>query len=194
MRLILAETARKNDPNDSDWRDIGLNTAGGKYHHNHKYGFGVINADAAVQRATIWTNVGTQVIKSFPPELKQVNTAIPDNNSTGVTDTISVSGSGISAIEFIEITFSADHEFDGELNVTLTHEDTGIQSQLATERRCRESSSGPEVPCGGYQGWVFGSARHLGEAADGTWTLRVSDRIQNDVGTFQSWKLTFYGR
>ncbi|HMS82530.1 MAG TPA: S8 family serine peptidase [Nitrospira sp.] len=194
VRLILAETARKNDPSDSDWGDIGLNTTGDKYHHNHKYGFGVINADAAVQRAITWTNVGPQLTQSFPPELKQVNAAIPDNNSAGVSDAITVSSSGISSIEFIEITFSADHEFDGELNVTLTHENTGIQSQLATERRCRLSSSGPEVTCGGYKGWVFGSARHLGEMADGIWTLRVSDRIRNDVGTFESWKLTFYGR
>jgi proprotein convertase subtilisin/kexin type 2 len=193
VRLIFAETARKNDPSDSDWRDIGVNTTGGKYHHNHKYGFGVINADAAVQRATTWINVGTQITKSFPPALKQVNVAIPDHNFDGVADTIAVSGSGISVIEFIEITFTANHAYDGELNITLTHADTGIQSQLATERRCRDDS-GRETSCGGYNEWVFGSARHLGEAADGTWTLQVSDRIQNDVGTFNSWQLTFYGR
>lgn len=195
VRLILAETARKNDPNDTDWRDIGVNSVGGKYHHNHKYGFGVVNADAAVQRATTWTNVGPQ--KQFPlvPTMKDVNVAIPDNNPAGVTDTISVSGSGISSIEFLEITFKADHEYAGDLNVTLTHADTGIQSRLAEEHTCLDDPDRAD-DCGNYNNpsWVFGSARHLGEAADGTWTLKVSDTDPRGDGTFQSWQLTFYGR
>jgi subtilisin family serine protease len=55
LRLILAETARKNDATDSDWR------GGGPYHHNHKYGFGAIDAQAAVQRALLWANVGPEL-------------------------------------------------------------------------------------------------------------------------------------
>jgi subtilisin-like proprotein convertase family protein len=196
VRLILAETARKNDPADPGWDDIGANTTGGKYHHNHKYGFGVINADAAVQRATTWANVGTQITKSFPSVgMKQVDVVIPDNNEAGVSDTINVTGSGISSIEFIEITFKADHGYSGDLNVTLTHVDTGIQSRLAEQRRCFGDFN-REGFCGGYNNppWVFSSARHLGEAADGTWTLHVSDTDATYAGTFHSWKLTFYGR
>jgi kexin len=41
---------------------------------------------------------------------------------------------------------------------------------------------------------VFGSARHLGEAANGNWTLTVKDLAAVDTGTFQSWSLKFYGR
>ena len=195
VRLILAETARKNDPDDSDWRDVGTNSFGGKYHHNHKYGFGVINADAAVQRATTWTNVGPQKTYPFPPAMKVVNIAIPDGNLAGVTDTINVTGSGISAIEFIEIAFKADHEYSGDLNVTLTHTDTSTQSRLAEQHRCDDDPNREDF-CGSYNNpsWVFGSTRHLGEAADGTWTLRVSDTDPFAVGTFRSWKLTFYGR
>ena len=45
-----------------------------------------------------------------------------------------------------------------------------------------------------YSGWVFGSTNFLGEAADGTWTLTVKgSRCTVDTGTFQSWRLKFYG-
>jgi kexin len=62
----------------------------------------------------------------------------------------------------------------------------GTVSQLSTAHIC--------FPCTAYSGWVFGSARHLGEAADGNWTLTVKDLFAADTGTFQSWRLTFYGR
>ena len=39
----------------------------------------------------------------------------------------------------------------------------------------------------------FGSARHLGENATGTWTLRIADAYENDVGTLKSWSLKIYG-
>jgi len=48
--------------------------------------------------------------------------------------------------------------------------------------------------CPPYNGWVFGSARHLGEKADGLWTLTVIDGAAKDTGTFQSWSLKFYAR
>lgn len=194
VRLILAETARKNDPTDPDWQDMGINTVGGKYHHNQKYGFGVVNADAAVQRAATWTNVGPQK----PPVVKigTPNVAIPGLNPAGVTDTITVSNSGISSIEFIEITFTSDHSAPGDLIITLTHEDTATKSPLSERRLCGQLIL---ENCGGYtNGWTFGSARHLGEVADGTWTLNVVDRgLFNHLltgKTFQSWQLTFYGR
>lgn len=191
VRLILAETARKNDPGDPGWDDIGANTTGGKYHHNHKYGFGVVNADAAVQRATTWTNVSPQK----PPVIREriLDLPIIDNDPVGITDSISLANSGISSIEFIEITFRADHKYSGDLNVTLTHAGTGIQSKLAEQHFC-DGDVTRQAFCGGYNDWVFGSTRHLGESADGTWTLHVSDTDKLSDGTFHSWKLTFYGR
>jgi subtilisin family serine protease len=53
VHAILAETARKNDPNDNGWF---TNAAG--YEFNHKYGFGVVDAGAAVSLAENWTRLG----------------------------------------------------------------------------------------------------------------------------------------
>jgi kexin len=91
-------------------------------------------------------------------------------------------------IEFIEITFSAaDHTYSGDLEITLTSP-AGTISRLAELHSCASNA------CTAYSGWVFGSARHLGEAANGNWTLTVKDLATLDTGAFQSWGLKFYGR
>jgi subtilisin-like proprotein convertase family protein len=116
---------------------------------------------------------------------------IPDNDLvTGAPDTISVTGSGINSIEFVEITFTATNTpYSGDLGVTLTSPN-GTVSELAVPHVC----DGTNGACTStYSGWVFGSARHLGEAADGNWTLAVKDGYAGGTGTFTSWQLKFYG-
>lgn len=180
VRLILAETARKNDSSDTGWT---VNGAG--YNINHKYGFGVIDAEAAVNTASSWTDVGAEA--TYTTAISSPNLSIPDNNTTGVSSTITVSGSGVSKIEYVEIYFSAlNHPYAGDLEIILTGPG-GTTSTLAETHACSSI-------CGYYNNWRFGSVRHLGEAADGNWTLTVRDKADIDTGTFQSWSLTFYGR
>ena len=161
VRLILAESARKNDPGDAGWTTGATTPA---YNFNHKYGFGVIDAAAAVTLASTWTNAGTEVTSTTLTSSPFL--AIPDSDTTGVNNTINVGASGIANIEFIEITFSAtDHTYFGDLDITLTSP-AGTVSQLAEEHLCAPDC-GPAS--NSYNGWVFGSVRHLGEAADGNW-------------------------
>ncbi len=181
VRLILAQSARKNDTTDAGWRVTGGSPV---YHFNHKYGFGVIDAAAAVTLASTWANVGPQL--SYAPALASPHQAIPDNDATGVSNTINVAGSGITSIEFVEITFSSNHTYSGDLAIMLTSP-AGTVSRLSETHACNPA-------CTTYSGWVFGSAAHLGEAANGNWTLTVKDGAPNDTGTFQSWGLKFYGR
>ena len=55
VKLILANSARQNDSGDDDWALGGIkygsfsNDANARYHFNHKYGFGVVNAQKAVE-------------------------------------------------------------------------------------------------------------------------------------------------
>ena len=56
MRLILAATAKKNDSNNPGWFQgvasyDGSNYSGNPYQHNHEYGFGLVNAQAAVMKS-----------------------------------------------------------------------------------------------------------------------------------------------
>jgi subtilisin-like proprotein convertase family protein len=181
LRLVLAQSARKNDPGSAEWT---IN--GGGFNINHNYGFGVADANAAVTLAKTWVNVGAAV--TFATPTASVNLAIPDNNATGVSNTIAVAGSGIGKIEFVEINFNGSHTYVGDLEIILIAP-SGTTSRLSEVHVCTGGCFG--VPS---NTWRFGSARHLGEAADGNWTLTVKDLAPADTGTFTSWQLTFYGR
>jgi kexin len=200
VREILAQTGRMNDPGilnvgststTTGWLLNGTGTpslTNLRYWFNHKYGFGVVDANAAVTAAAGWTNItGTQLTHTAAAT-SGLPISIPDNDTvTGVSNAIAVIGSGIAKIEFVEITFSSNHTYSGDLAITLTSP-VGTVSQLSETHGCLNQH------CTVYSGWVFGSAAHLGEAADGSWTLTVKDGAPADTGTFQSWGLKFYGR
>ena len=82
--LILARTARKVDEQDGNWRDYRspLGNAHGLYdvlHYSHHYGFGVANAEAAVQLARTWKSVGgSDTLKTCGPYTTTVDAAIPE--------------------------------------------------------------------------------------------------------------------
>ncbi len=180
VRVILAKTARRNDyPSNTEW---AVNGAG--YHFNPNYGFGVVDAGAAVATAATYTAY-LPAEKTYTTTLSSPILPIPDNTPTGVSSTMTVT-SNITNIEFVEITFSAaDHPYSGDLEITLTSP-AGTNSILAEKHFCDGS-------CTPYNGWVFGSTNFLGEAAGGTWTLTVKDLAAGNTGTFQSWSLKFYG-
>jgi kexin len=187
VRIIMALAARINDQFDLDWS--GGATA--PYFYNHKYGFGVVDANAAVTMAKTWTNVAAEATP-FTTPLYSVGKAIPDNDMvTGISDTQTVTGSGINFIEWVEITFTATNSpYSGDLDVTLTSPHNAV-SHLAVPHFC-EGAKGACTKT--YSaGWVFGSARHLGEAANGAWKLTVKDGYQLGTGSFSSWQLKFYG-
>ena len=60
LKLILAASARKNDPTNVGWKDgarkYGSTSATDRYHFNHEYGFGVVDAKDAVDMAKGWSN------------------------------------------------------------------------------------------------------------------------------------------
>lgn len=176
VQHILIETARQNDPDDGDWM---LNDAG--YPINHKYGFGLIDAGAAVTAAAGWDPAGDELLiqAASTPQL-----IIPDNNEAGVSDTVFITEN--IQVEFVEVYFSAaDHPHWGNLEIVLTSPG-GTPSVLARVH--------DQVALGSkYDNWRFGSVRHYGESSHGNWTLAVRDLTAGDSGTFQNWTLKIYG-
>ena len=188
-RIILARSARRNDPTDTGW----LPAAGG-LQFNHKYGFGVANAQAAVALASTWSSVGGSAsMKTCDSPLRTPNLPLPDAGSDGastpVSDRLSIVGCDITSIEFVEIFFTASHTYSGDLKVNVSSP-TAAVSQLANARICKGSGDA----CGPYNNWRFGSMRHLGEAANGNWTMTVTDMGAGDTGRFDAWSLKIYGR
>ena len=190
VRLILADTARRNDPADPGW----VRSPTGRY-FNHKYGYGVADAGAAVARAAAWTSVGgSRTLRTCTIAERAPGLALPDAPASGapvtVTDAVAVAACGIASIEFVELILTASHTYSGDLRVRLASP-AGQVSELASARICAGDGSDP---CGAYTDWPFGSVRHIGESADGTWTLSITDMAPLDAGRLERWSLRIHGR
>jgi proprotein convertase subtilisin/kexin type 2 len=204
VRLILAATARKNDPGFTD-PDLGwVAGTGGRKDFSPIYGFGTVDAQAAVEASLTWQSVGTSAsLEKCGPYTRGPGApfpiAIPDSPNTGSPlireDPIAVSNCPINRIEFIQVGFSSNHPFSGDLRIEL-QSPNGLVSRLADSRLCylNDTETAPAVNCGAYDDWRFGSVRHLDENTTGTWRLRVSDRIPRDTGNWTGWNITFWGR
>lgn len=178
VRLILAQSAEKNNPSDSGWT---TNAAG--YHINHKYGFGRVDVTNAVNKAISWTNVGPEISTEAS---KSPNIPIPDNNANGISDAVSITQN--ISVEFVEIYFTAnDHTYWGDLDIELISP-SGTVSKLATKHYLTNAYGSQR-----YDNWLFGDVRHMGESSQGTWTLKVKDLWAGDVGTLQNWGIKIYG-
>ena len=193
VKLILAASARKNDSSNPGWttgaRKYGSTSQ--RYAFNHEYGFGVVDAKAAVDLATSWTNL--PALTEETQASADTDLAIPDLplSGTPVTVTSSITiGSEVQFIEFVEINTTFDHPSFRDLEITLTSPSGAVSTlavPLAPERVLLEGL----FPLKGS--FRFGSARHLGENPTGTWTLRLTDRTPGNPGTLESWSLTVYG-
>ena len=178
-RAVLARSARQTDPADASWKTNG---AGRRI--SDTYGFGAVDAKAAVDAARGWVNLPAQ--KVFRSPAQAVNLPVPDNAPTGVSSTLTVAGSGVTRIEWVDLVFNApSHPYSGDLRIVLTSP-SGTELVLADTHFC----DGRCVP---YDGWRFGIAHLLDEAADGTWKISVQDGAADDVGKVDSWQLTVYG-
>jgi proprotein convertase subtilisin/kexin type 2 len=194
VRWILAQTARRNDPTDPGWEPAAVGPG-----FNHHYGFGTVDARAAVAASAGWTSVGGRAaMKTCALPERVVGATLPDPDRDGtlspVTDAIDVAaaGCGITQVEYVEVRFTSTHTYSGDLRIRLG---SPLQrtSRLAEPRICNRSTADFDR-CGGFDGWTFGSSRHLGEPAAGRWTLEVVDTVRGDVGRLERWSLTLHGR
>lgn len=175
---ILVRTAERIDPNDTDWSQ---NSAG--LWVNHEYGFGGIDAAAAVSAAYNHQNLGPEIARTSGRRV--VNAPIPDNGGASVVRSVNIPRSNsIGSLEYVEVVFDARHTWIGDLEVVLTSP-TGTRSILASPRIQDNQDA--------YNNWVFTSTRHWGESSEGNWTISVTDRQSADVGTFDAFEVRFYG-
>ncbi|MGV3658966.1 MAG: S8 family serine peptidase [Prosthecobacter sp.] len=174
VKEILIRTARKNHRADPEWA-----TNGAGFSFNHKYGAGMVDAAAAVALAQQWTNL--PAMTSTEVAQTGIATTIPDNNATGITRTLNLSTANF-RVEHVSLTVNATHTAVGDLEITLTSP-SGTVSNLAQM-----------TPDGTNNlNWTFGSVRHWGENAAGSWTVTVKDRAPSDFGTLNSLTLKCHG-
>ena len=198
LKLILAASALKNDADNSGWEDGARRyrsvTDADRYHFNHEYGFGVVDAGAAVALAEGWTTAPPLQVRAVGSgELSEL---VPDAPPTGEPTTVVSEltlDTGIGFTEFVEVNVAFLHASFRDLDIEL-ESPSGAVSNLAVHFDTYTDYYDPFfdfVPLRGA--FRFGSARHLGEDPNGVWKLRVTDRIHVVDGALEAWSLTIYG-
>ena len=184
LKLIIAASARKNDPTNPGWKDgaskYGASSAADRYHFNHEYGFGVVDAKAAVDMAKGWSN-------SLPPLLSStaasgsLNFLVPDLPATGVPTTfyheLTLNTDDIDFTEFVEVNVTFSHESFRDLDIDLISP-SGTVSHLTVQFDTYTPDDPTDldyIPL--RSSFRLGSAKHLGEDPNGEWQLWVTDRV-----------------
>lgn len=182
VQEILAYSSVQNDPADAGWSYNGAgNWNGGGLHFSHDYGFGLVDAHAAVRLAETWDVQQTYANLVSVTGGEAVTRTIADEGS--LVTTLDIAGD--IEIEHILLNVDISHNWVGDLKITLTSPD-GTESVMMDQ---------PEN--GGYDGaaldFTFSSVAHWGESSAGTWTLTIEDMAVGDSGTLDAWSLEFLG-
>ena len=187
IKLILAASARKNDPDNDGWDNDGAHKYGStdpndKYRFNYEYGFGVVDAEAAVDLAASWEPVAplqSATVKSTG------SLDLTITSSSDVSDELTLN-TEMSFIEFVEVKAHFHHPSFRDVQIELISPG-GKTSKLVSYHESEE----PVLLTGEIR---LGSAKHLGEDPNGRWMVRVTDRVNNNkFGTLVWWEITIYG-
>lgn len=176
VQAVLMTTAERNDPTHADWVQNGVG-----YWINHYYGFGRVDAEAAVTAAETWVPLGPETSASSPTETP--NVPIPADG-TPVMDTLALPDD--LRIEYVEVDYESDHTWWTDMDIILTSPE-GTEAVLQNVTNNIDVRSEPGA-------WRFGVTRFLGESSAGTWTITVSDNFPSaDTGSLLSWGISVYG-
>ena len=180
VKVILADSAVETDPNNKDWRQSGMKYGSfdKHYHFNHLYGFGLVDAKAAVDLAEEWVNLPPREEDAVVEE--EVNRTHKKINRSLIVE------SDIDFIEHVDATIDFTINKIRDLSIELISP-SGTKSILAAPGYDSERDKGYNGP------WRFGSSRHLGEQASGEWRLIARNARAGNTITLRSWELRIRG-
>ena len=195
IQTILAMSAKKfDDPNGTDWVFNSAKTwNGGGMHASHDYGFGKVDALAAVRLAETWTEQSTLYNEQKRTASTGIlNAGIPDGAGE-YSGTLNVAA-GLE-VEHAQVTVELDHQHWGDLVIKLISP-SGTESILVNRPGKHPGSSSTDLgdATSGTLNFSFNSTHHLGEASAGAWTIKVIDAATGATGTVKSWTLDLYGK
>ncbi len=153
-----------------------------KIKFSNTYGFGRVDADAAVTMAKNYSSqLGTFKESDFHNS-GDLNLSIPDKSEIGVSHAITVNDNYI--VEAVQIKMTTDHEFIGDLGVELTSP-RGTKSKLLLINSNIKDS--------GLSNFTLLSNAFYNESSSGAWILKVIDGKTGDTGKLTNWKIKVSG-
>jgi Ca2+-binding RTX toxin-like protein len=186
VQQILASSARVLADSVTGWDQNGAITLNGAgYHVSHDFGFGLVDAHAAVRLAESWQGFGAggqQVLidadtSASPPG------AIPDQGS--LSRSVNIAQVPGVTVEWAEVDIDLAHTHLGDLRITLVSPD-GTASILM-DRPAAGTLATDDL------NFTLTTNHAWGEAPDGTWTLTVEDLGTGGTGSLVGWDLRLYG-
>lgn len=194
VQTILAATARHTGsaigeaPTGTElyaWSVNGARTwNGGGMHFSNDYGFGLIDALAAVRLAQSWKLQSTSA--NWKQEVAATwagDMVIPDDNIAGVSfDLVVTEDMALEHVE-LKLTWQTGTAFTGDYLITLTSPD-GTTSYLSRPKNDGYSAT---------WSWVFMSNQFRGETSVGTWTVHIADRWLMEESSIIGAELTLSG-
>lgn len=112
--------------------------------------------------------------------------SIPDNNTTGVTSTISVPATG--SVSDIRVRVNITHTYQGDLEVSLIGPDG---TTVLLHNRTGGSTDNVVTVFPDLTAPAQSLSAFAGKAIAGDWRLKVRDLAAIDVGTLNSWEIDF---
>lgn len=187
---ILAQTSKI----VQDAEDESAVDNGGGFWHSNWYGFGLIDAKAAVDAAYGWDlyNAELQAIGMSVNE----NKVLTDQPNNEFSSTIRMNPSADDyptdfVAESTVVMLDLSHYNRGDLELELISP-SGTSSILHPGKIPENSQ------LSGDERWKLMSLRNWGENIDGNWVLKVRDLVDReetlDQNIFRTWKLVVYGR
>ncbi len=185
---ILAYTARQTDPANATWKfNAARDFNGGGLHTSTDFGFGLVDAHAAVRLAETWGEVSTSANMMRASAKANTPFAVPDRGS--VQSSLAIGQDMV--VDRIEVALDLRHSWRGDLRVSLVSPG-GTESVLIDRPGLAPGSAGTGSS---HDNIIFDltSTQFWGEAGRGQWTLRVQDLKAGDVGQVVSWRLELFG-
>jgi subtilisin-like proprotein convertase family protein len=145
------------------------------------------NGSSESQAFDVLLTTGTRSPES---QTETPNVQIPDNSTTGVSDSLVLTDVGNVVDENFSVDLNITHPYVGDLTITLT-------SPSGTTIKLWDQEGGDSDNIVGNFPRDFQPAQSFdafqGESLSGTWTIKVVDGGPQDVGTLNAWTVTAGG-
>ncbi|MCW2479667.1 S8 family serine peptidase [Candidatus Symbiopectobacterium sp. NZEC135] len=196
VQQILALSARKINGPSTTWSDNrSRHWNGGGMHTSNDYGFGIVDARAAVRLSESWMTQNTAA-NEFVYSASSGNINKTVNAGGTITESLAIKA-GLT-VEHAEIDIDARVGRLGDLTLKLISPD-GTQSVLLNRQgKIPDGMPGASATdLGSRQSGVFKysfmSTHDMGEHSAGNWTLQATDARSGLPITLNAWSLRLYG-
>ena len=197
VSTILAMTARKVDVSNASWtqnaaKDWNL----GGMHFSRDFGYGLLDVSAAVRLAESWTQPAGTVGNWLSAQgvSSTASSAIPDNNTSGLTATAVVTNNV--RIERMEFDVNLTAASPSQLSATIISPG-GTTVKLFDQpltRALKDGTPDLTLPESAWpQTFTLGATAFLGEASAGVWTLLLTDKVSGEIAIFNSLTVRAWG-